>query len=229
MNKFLLLFFICLISSTKGIIIDAVYNISIDNKNYLNYKNKKLLISSSNKFEDKSNFRINEIFNSSFYYIEHVKENLKLSVNSQTLQLIPKNNIDGNKSAEWTFIELNNDKYIIQNKNKCYITYENKNLRCENVEINRAQKFILIKIYKEVRHTKEDLELIEKEPIDVFIKYIDLSDPFLKREGIPQIKKDENNQELKYCIRSILKNIPWVRKIFILMPKEKVKFLKEYD
>ena len=71
--------------------------------------------------------------------------------------------------------------------------------------------------------------MIEKEQIDVLIKYIDLSDPLLKREGIPQIKKDENNKELKYCIRSILKNIPWIRKIYILMPNEKVEFLKEYD
>jgi hypothetical protein len=50
----------------------------------------------------------------------------------------------------------------------------------------------------------------------------------LKREGIPQIKKDESNTELKFSIRSILKNIPWVRKIYILMPNKKVKFLKEY-
>ena len=69
---------------------------------------------------------------------------------------------------------------------------------------------------------------IEREPIDVLIKYIDLSDETLKREGIPQIKKDENNMELKYSIRSILRNIPWIRKIYILMPNKKVKFLKEY-
>ena len=154
---------------------------------------------------------------------------MKLSVSEKTLKLFPKNYINENCSSEWTFIEINKNKYIIQNKNKCYIVYENNNLKCENVDINQAKQFYLIKIYEEVKHTKEDLELIEKEPIDVFIKYIDLSDPFLKREGIPQIKKDENNQELKYCLRSILKNIPWIRKIYILMPNEKVKFLKEYD
>ena len=49
----------------------------------------------------------------------------------------------------------------------------------------------------------------------------------MKRKGIPQIKKDENNKELKYSIRSILKNIPWIRKIYILMPNKKVLFLKE--
>ena len=42
------------------------------------------------------------------------------------------------------------------------------------------------------------MKIIEREPIDVLIKYIDLRDETLKREGILQIKKDENNMELKY-------------------------------
>ena len=56
-----------------------------------------------------------------------------------------------------------------------------------------------------------------------------MSDPDLKREGIPQIKKDEENQEIKYSVRSILKNIPWVRKIFIVLPNKKVKYFKDYE
>jgi hypothetical protein len=83
--------------------------------------------------------------------------------------------------------------------------------------------------YEEVNNNKYDINLIEREPIDVLIKYIDLSDPNLKRKGIPQIKKDEDNKELKYSIRSILKNIPWVRKIYILMPNKKVQFFKDYN
>ena len=71
--------------------------------------------------------------------------------------------------------------------------------------------------------------MLEKEPIDAYIKYIDLSDKNLNRTGIHQIKKDEDNQELKYSIRSILKNIPWIRKIFILMPNEKVKYFKPLE
>jgi len=58
------------------------------------------------------------------------------------------------------------------------------------------------------------------------IKYIDLSDKTLNRTGINQIYKDENCEELRYSIRSILQYIPWVRKIYIIMPNEKVKFLK---
>ena len=51
-------------------------------------------------------------------------------------------------------------------------------------------------------------DLLEKEPIDVLIKYIDLTDKTLNRTGIHQIKKDFDNCELKYSVRSILQNIP---------------------
>ena len=51
----------------------------------------------------------------------------------------------------------------------------------------------------------------------------------LNREGIKQIYKDKDNEELRYCIRSILDNIPWVRKIFIVMPNKKVKYFKSQD
>ena len=70
---------------------------------------------------------------------------------------------------------------------------------------------------------------MEKEPIYVLIKYIDLNDPNLIREGLHQIKKDEDNEELRYSIRSILKNIPWIRKLFIVMPNEKVRYFKDYE
>ena len=74
---------------------------------------------------------------------------------------------------------------------------------------------------------KSDAEILSKEPIDAVIKYIDLTDPNLKRDGIPQIKKDEDNCELRFACRSILKNMPWIRKIYILMPNEKVRYFKE--
>ena len=65
-------------------------------------------------------------------------------------------------------------------------------------------------------------KLLEKEPIDVLIKYIDLNDEKLNRKGISSIQKDYENGEIKYCVRSILQNIPWIRKIFILMPNDNV-------
>ena len=63
----------------------------------------------------------------------------------------------------------------------------------------------------------------------MIIKYIDLTDKNLKRKDIIQIYKDQNNEELKYSLRSILQYIPWIRKIYILMPNEKVLFLKSID
>ena len=87
----------------------------------------------------------------------------------------------------------------------------------------------MILIYEEVKITPEQEKLIEKEPIDIVIKYIDLTDKTLNRTGIKQLKKDQDNEELRYSVRSILENIPWVRKIFILMPNEKVKYFKPYE
>ena len=124
--------------------------------------------------------------------------------------------------------------YYLQNKaSKKYLNYvDNKNkgtLICNSYDPNRLNNnnfFIFNKMYRE-RNPKESLKLIDEEPIDVLIKYIDLSDPDLEREGINQIKKDEENGEIKYNVRSILKNIPWIRKIFILMPNERVKYFKE--
>ena len=224
MLKILCLFFLFLTVSTKQAIKDGVYNILHNYRNYLNLKNNKLQISSSKKFEDKSNFRIKKKSNNSFYIIEHVKTNLKLTFSSKNLKLAN----DNSNAAEWNLIE-SGDKFCIKNRNKCYLRYNGRKLTCENCSQKAATKFSLIKVYEEVNNSKNDINLIEREPIDVLIKYIDLSDPTLKREGIPQIKKDENNQELKYCVRSILKNIPWVRKIYILMPNKKVRFFKDYN
>ena len=78
-------------------------------------------------------------------------------------------------------------------------------------EINDNFKFTLFKMYEEVTFTDEQKEIVEKEPIDVLIKYIDLTDENLNRTGIKQIKKDEDNEELKYSVRSILEYIPWFK------------------
>ena len=51
----------------------------------------------------------------------------------------------------------------------------------------------------------------------------------MNRTGISQIPKDEDNEELRYSVRSILRYIPWIRKIFIVMPNEKVKFFKPIE
>ena len=95
--------------------------------------------------------------------------------------------------------------------------------------IPNSLKFTFFKLYEEVQLKPEHIEFIEKEPVDVLIKYIDLTDKTLKREGIHQIPKDEDHEELRYSVRSILDNIPWIRKIFILMPNEKVSYFKPIE
>lgn len=62
-------------------------------------------------------------------------------------------------------------------------------------------------------------------PVDVIYTYADVSDPDLHLSS--KYSKDIENEELKYSIRSILKNIPWIRKIFIFMPNSKVRYLKD--
>ena len=68
--------------------------------------------------------------------------------------------------------------------------------------------------------------LVEKEPIDVVMTYVDLTDPKLQKTRKSRIKKDEENGEIRYSVRSILQNMPWINKIFILMPNDRVKYFK---
>ena len=223
--NFVILFLFFFKTSKEKMVNNTVYNLVLNNK-YVSFFNDKLQLSISQKYERKSNFRI-KIYHNSLYNIEHAKTKLILTANPPKLELI-KNTEYIKENREWYIIETNDNKYIIQNINKCYIYYKNNNLNCENIKINDASKFDLIKIYEELNHNDKDLIEIEKEPIDIVIKYIDLKDPNLRREGIPQIKKDEDNEELRYCIRSILKNISWVRKIFIILPNKKVRYFKDY-
>jgi hypothetical protein len=137
MWNFLWLLILFLIKSTKHKIKNGVYNIILNEKYFLNYKKKKLQISSSTKFEEKSNFRINKLSNNSFYMIEHVKTNLKLALSSSNLEML-KN--EDNKS-KWNFIE-SNGKYYIQNRKKCYIRFKAQKLICDNISLKYATQFI---------------------------------------------------------------------------------------
>ena len=183
----------------------------------------------------------------STYIIEFASTRWKLGLNESECESITLydniSNIDDNyKKLKWKIYKINNKEFIIQNlfskkfwKTKGFIYLEcsgvlnvnDTNLNLINSSlIDNSIKFKITKLYEELHIKKEHIEIIEKEPIDILIKYIDLSDPLLKRDGIKQIKKDKDNGELKYSLRSILKFIPWVRKIFILMPNENVSFLK---
>ena len=139
----------------------------------------------------------------------------------------------------WNIIKIRNMEFLLQNQfnNKFLETKYNK-LKCSkkftfndlsknNTFLDKKYIFVFLKLFQEGKIN--NLNIIKKEPVDIIIKYIDLSDKELKRDGIIQIYKDENNEELRYCIRSIIQYIPWVRKIFILMPNEKVNFFKSKD
>ena len=141
----------------------------------------------------------------------------------------------GIPDCEYLFV-LNEEEevYIIQNKyTRNYLQKSHKKIICMFDYYNNTNKimfkFSLFKMFEEVEFKKEYVDIVEDEPIDVVMKYIDLSDKDLNRTGIHQIKKDEDCGELRYSVRSILQYIPWVRKIFIIMPNEKVKFFKPID
>ena len=168
-----------------------------------------------------------------FYFIYTIINNNRLCINEQNNAIKFCIQETSEDILKWSIIKKENiGRYIIQNKKSgLYIGINSinddnlpRNILTVKSDVNNATIFQFYKIYEE--HIPHDTELLRKEPIDVLIKYIDLKDPNLERNKIKQIKKDEDNDELKYCLRSILKNIPWIRKIFILMPNNKVKFLK---
>ena len=228
-----ILFFIFLAFPNEAIIKDAVYNL-IYNNSYFNYDNKHLKVSETLKEEIHANFRIRKSYEESgttFYNIENVFSDLSLFLSPiDKHNLVFTVNLGNNNFGDWNFIQFDENEYKIQNKNQCFIKIDPLlNITCENVTSENASSFHLIKIYEEVRHTQSDIELIEKEPIDIVIKYIDLNDSNITFKGLPDRIPDYDDEELKYCVRSIIKNAPWVRKIFILMPNENIKYFKDYD
>ena len=197
---------------------------------YLNFhqKNNKFYFAKKSSLSRKSLFRIyNELdINTSHFMFESLEHNKKIY--SDKNKVLADTKFDNSsKNFFWSFINNNTNSVVIKNINGCYIQISSFfTITCID-SFQNASQFYFLKIYEEVNHTEEDIKLIEKEPIDILIKYIDLNDPNLTRKGIHQIKKDIDNEEIKYSIRSILKNIPWIRKIFILMPNEKVRYFKE--
>ena len=204
-------------------------SISFNTKKELKFKKENLGHNSLNfriKFIDsKSNIMtLQHLMTESYLGIEINKTNNE----NNTILLMNKEKYEfENTSFLFVLEEIEYNTFLIKSKLGCYLYENNYNILCSFQPNAKHHYFYLLRLFSEVdKENKQDLEKIEKEPIDVLIKYIDLSDPSLKREGIKQIIKDEQNEELRYCVRSVLKNIPWVRKIFILMPNERVRFFK---
>ena len=172
-----------------------------------------------------------------YFYVRRNSDSYIVSSKDDTIITSNKfSNIVDNDYKLWRIIpKINNENkliYYVQNKkNKKFWEFDSSNQNNfklseikDMANLNNSNEFQFIELYKNVE--KKESKLLDDEPIDVFIKYIDLTDTTLNREGIPQIKKDYDNEELRYSVRSILKNIPWIRKIFILMPNNKVKYFK---
>ena len=187
------------------------------------------------KLGKQQNFRIIPSDSFGLYYIESKPLNKRLGLDDQN-NLILKDKINQNSLQDtyWNITNIHDNIFIIQNNyTKNYIkSIKNNNiLMCKNNLDGMSDdfKFSFLKLFEEVEIKPEHISIIDNEPIDVLIKYIDLRDPSLNRVGIQKIKKDEEHEELRYCVRGILEYIPWIRKIFILMPNKRVKYFKPIE
>ena len=223
---------------------NAVYRIDSKEKGYpLIIQNNGIFFSSKKEGKEESFRIIPTGTNLNSYYIISKPFNKKIGINDNNeLILYNIDNLEVKDKTEWNFIELNNKQFLLQNSfNKKFLEIKQKNEKKKIVlyavcnsdvdildidKIKNSFKYSFFKLCEEVVLKPEHIEIIEKEPVDVLIKYIDLSDKTLNRKGISQAKKDEDNGELRYSVRSILQYIPWIRKIFILMPNQKVKYFK---
>lgn len=190
------------------------------------------------------NFYITSSYEDSYFIISR-QENKRLGVD--VLNNLKFYNLDDNKDIKktyWKFINYNNiqNVYLIQNvfsQKFLEINQEDNKLICKNIVIynplnnlNQVKKnslFIFLKLFENLQIRPIDIEKLKNEPIDVFMKYTDYTDKTLNRTGINEKIKEKDMEELKYSIRSIFKYIPWIRKIFIVMPNDKVRFFKNIE
>ena len=229
---------------------NAVYRIDCKDNGYPLKINKDKVQFSNKKEGKEENFRITPTGSGlNSYYIISKPFSKKVGINDSGELILYNNDITDNERIIWNFIQINDKDYLLQNSyNKKFMEIKNKkdgkntvyypvctsnlNGLYENSEFDKISnvfKYSFFKLCEEVVLKPEHLEIIDREPIDILIKYIDLTDKTLNREGITQIKKDEDNEELRYSVRSILENIPWIRKIFILMPNERVKYFRPIE
>jgi len=188
------------------------------------------------------NFLITTTFYNSYFIISKLN-NKKIGVdNENKLHMYNINDKENIEKTYWNIIKYNPNIYLIQNVfNQKYLEIKpiNNKLRCKNSyeydpinkidNVESVAKFYFLKLYQEVQIRPIDIEMLNKEPIDIFMKYTDYTDKALNRTGINEKIKEKDMEEIKYSIRSILKYIPWIRKIFIVMPNDKVRFLKPIE
>ena len=253
-NGFKVMSFIILISLSNAIVIknesqfNAIYRIDSKENNYSLKMEKNVLLFLDSKESKEELFRITSI-KDDLYYIIYKPLNQFFGIDDKgEIKLYNQDNKNKNEIADkikWKFIKINDNEYSLQNLfNEKFLEMKNKKengkrkyypiciskINTDKIDkIGKAFKFSFYKICEEVHIKPEHIPLIENEPVDILIKYIDLTDKTLKREGIKQIDKDFDNDELKYSVRSVLQYIPWIRKIFIVMPNEKVRYFKPIE
>ena len=211
--------------------INEVYNIiNLYTNLYLDINDNKIVLSPKKK----SYFRIIFIKNNS-YFIESIR-NYKLGINSLGKIILNKIVDETDLQFQWNIINIKKNYIKIQNKyNLEFLEVKDKSLKLtenhifnrDNLLMNNKKIFIINKLFEEFRYKTS--KKVVREPIDIIIKYIDLNDKALNRKGFIHSYKDVDNEELRYSLKSILQYIPWVRKIYILMPNEFVRYLKPID
>ena len=229
---------------------NAIFRVDSQDKGYpLKIVNNKVQFFTKKEGRDQ-NFRIKSTgTKKDSFFIISKPYSKKVGINDSGEVILYNNNITDDERVIWIFIKINDKEYLLQNSfNKKFMEIKSRKegkatiffpVCISNLDglfessdfdkIPKIYKYSFFKLCEEVEIKPEHLEIIDKEPIDILIKYIDLSDKTLNREGITQIKKDEDHEELRYAVRSILENIPWIRKIFILMPNEKVKYFRPIE
>ena len=242
--KFILIINLIIIFNCKKNIdeissLNGVYIITSLSNNYYFAVEKNYLTLSINKTQ----FHIIKTIQNYYLISNKWKKKIGVDENDKIILFHKIPNINISK-IYWKLIRIKKNEYLIQNIfNNKFLTINNKLLQFTNKysfsikhidryieKIDKNYLFYFIKLYEEGQMLKKKyLKIIDEEPIDVLIKYINLNDRALIRKGIKQINKDYDNEELRYSIRSILQYIPWIRKIFILMPNKKVKFLKSVN
>ena len=182
-------------------------------------------------FNKKNN---NSLLEDNYYYIEEINSKKKLGLNAKTsnILLYEEEKIDNKDKLIWKFISLNkNNIYYIQNKyNSLYLGTNNPILKtnhqikinCSFKKLSNNNKFYLSRMFEEISlNNSSDFLKIEK--IDLVINY-----HHTKNENLEK-NKNEERDELKYVIRSIIKNIPWINKIYILLNNDNISFMKDKE
>ena len=235
------------INTTTEIInteLEGVYKIvSIYNKYTLSVNENELFFSDEKDGGEFQRFSITYTYSDSYYFIISKKENKRIGIDEENKMHMYKLEDDKNiEKTFWKLINYNNDPNIfliqnVYNDKFLEIKKENNKLRCKNKvlynpknkldQVKNENKFYLLKLYQELKVRPIDIEMLKKEPIDIVMKYTDYTDKSL---DIPNDRRKEKDlEELKYSIRSILKYVPWIRKIYMVMPNTKVRFFKPIE